>query len=204
MKNKKIICIPFAYKPNMQSGENVFSLGNKRLLIYMKNASVALVSAKRYNKDADVILATNLLEHDMPDEIVDVLKRENVEIVTIPYDEFCFPAEYTWSLAFYKLCVLKHLCAEGFEKLIYLDTDVYIQGNLESIWREVEQKILLYDINHGLEVEDYKELCYEVNNFVGGVRTLIHILHIMEVNFSLQTIKMQSNLLHMQKKYLTK
>ena len=30
----------------MQSGENVFSSGDKRLLIYMKNASVALVSAK--------------------------------------------------------------------------------------------------------------------------------------------------------------
>lgn len=44
MKNKKIICIPFAYKPNMQSGENVFSSGDKRLLIYMKNASVALAS----------------------------------------------------------------------------------------------------------------------------------------------------------------
>lgn len=52
MKNKKIICIPFAYKPNMQSGENVFSSGDKRLLTYMKNASVALVSAKRFNKDA--------------------------------------------------------------------------------------------------------------------------------------------------------
>lgn len=178
MNNRKIICIPFAYKPNMQSGENVFSSGDKRLLIYMKNASVALVSAKRYNEDADVILATNLLEHDMPDEIVDVLKRENVKIVTIPYDEFCFPAEYTWSLAFYKLCVLKHLCVEGFEKLIYLDTDVYIQGNLESIWREVEQKILLYDINHGLEVEDYKEFCYEVNNFVcGGTNTHPYITH---------------------------
>lgn len=178
MKNKKIICIPFAYKPNMQSGENVFSLGNKRLLIYMKNASVALVSAKRFNKDAEVILSTNLLESDMPDEIVSVLRRENVGIVTIPYDEFCFPAEYTWSLAFYKLCVLKHLCAEGFEKLIYLDTDVYIQGNLESIWREVEQKILLYDINHGLEVEDYKELCCEVNNFVcGGTNTHPYITH---------------------------
>lgn len=135
------------------------------------------------------------------------MKRENVGIVTIPYDEFWFPAEYTWSLAFYKLCVLKHLCAEGFEKLIYLDTDVYIQGDLESIRREVEQKILLYDINHGLEVEDYKGLCCEVNNFFvcgGERRTHIHRLHIMEVNFSLQIIKMQSNLLHMQKKCLTK
>lgn len=61
--------------------------------------------------------------------------------------------------------MLKHLCDEGFKKLIYLDTDVYIQGNLESIWREVEQKILLYDINHGLEVEDYKSFCSEVKKF---------------------------------------
>ena len=73
-----------------------------------------------------------------------------------------------WSLAFYKLCVLKHICNEGFEKLIYLDTDVYIQDNLESIWRETENKILLYDINHGLGVEDYKILCSEVKNFVCG------------------------------------
>ena len=62
--------------------------------------------------------------------------------------------------------MLKHLCDEGFKKLIYLDTDVYIQGNLESIWREVEQKILLYDINHGLEVEDYKSFCSEVKKFL--------------------------------------
>lgn len=175
-RNKNIICVPFAYKANMQSGENVSSSGNQRLFIYLKNASVALISAKHFNKDADVILATSLLEHEIPEEIRKVLKREDIKIITIPYDEFCFSSEYTWSLAFYKLCVLKHLCNVGFEKVVYLDTDVYIQGNFESIWKEVEQKILLYDINHGLNVEDYRSFCNEVKIF-NNLNNQMYITH---------------------------
>lgn len=87
-----------------------------------------------------------------------------------------FFSEYTWSLAFYKLCVLKHLCNVGFEKVVYLDTDVYIQGNFESIWKEVEQKILLHDINHGLNVEDYRSFCNEVKIF-NNLNNLMYITH---------------------------
>ena len=173
---KKIICVPFAYKANMQSGENVFSSGNQRLFMYLKNASVALVSAKHFNKDVDVILATNLLELEIPEEIRNVLKRKDIKIITIPYDEFCFSAEYTWSLAFYKLCVLKYLCNIGFEKMVYLDTDVYIQDNFEFIWKEVEQKILLYDINHGLNVEDYRGFCNEIKIFK-NLKDQMYITH---------------------------
>ena len=74
-------------------------------------------------------MATSLLEHEILEEIRKVLKKGDIKIITLSYDGFCFPAEYTWSLAFYKLCVLKHLCNTGFEKIVYLDTDVYIQGN---------------------------------------------------------------------------
>ena len=163
-----VICVPFAYKSNTKSGENIFASENRRLLIYLKNACVALVSAKHYNRDAYVVLATNLTRQDIPDEIQKVFERNNIEIMNIPYDEFCFPDEYIWSLAFYKLCVLKHLCDVGFEKVLYLDTDVYVQGNLTSVWKEIEDKILLYDINHGLEVEDYRILCKAVQKFKGG------------------------------------
>lgn len=170
MKNDltNVICVPFAYKSNTKSGENIFVSGNRRLLTYLKNACVALVSAKHYNRDAYVVLATNLTKQNIPDEIQNVLEENNIEIMNIPYDEFCFPDEYIWSLAFYKLCVLKHLCDIGFEKVLYLDTDVFVQGNLTSVWKEIEDKILLYDINHGLEVEDYRILCNEVQNFKDG------------------------------------
>lgn len=173
---RNIIVTPFAYKNKYGGGVNLSASGNERIVFYLRNACVALVSAKHFNKNADVILATNLLESEIPLEILNVLKREEIKIITIPYDEFCFPAEYTWSLAFYKLCVLKHLCNTGFEKIVYLDTDVYIQGNFESIWKEVEQNILLYDINHGLEVEDYRILWREVESFMDSKERL-YITH---------------------------
>lgn len=122
------------------------------------------------------MLATNLAEEELPQEIRDILNRVHVQIIDIPYDEFRFPAEYTWSLAFYKLCVLKHFCKTGFKKIAYLDTDVYIQDNFEFIWKEIENKILLYDINHGLGVDDYKSFCEEIEQFL-GMEGNIYITH---------------------------
>ena len=86
-------------------------------------------------------------------------------------------------MTFYKLYVLKYLCNTGFENIVYLDTAVYIQGNFELIWKEVKQKILLYDINHGLEVEDYRILCHEVESFMNSKERL-YITHYSEEFFT--------------------
>lgn len=44
-----LICIPFAYEENMNSGVNVSIKGKGKIEIYLKNACVALISAKYYN-----------------------------------------------------------------------------------------------------------------------------------------------------------
>ena len=105
-------------------------------------------------------------------------------------------------MTFYKLYVLKYLCNTGFEKIVYLDTAVYIQGNFELIWKEVKQKILLYDINHGLKVEDYRILCHEVESFMNSKKD--YILHIIVKNFLHHIIRMKCSLLHMLKEYMKK
>lgn len=46
-----LICIPFAYEENMNSGVNVSIKGKGKIEIYLKNACVALISAKYYNPD---------------------------------------------------------------------------------------------------------------------------------------------------------
>ncbi len=48
-----LICIPFAYEENMNSGVNVSIKGKGKIEIYLKNACVALISAKYYNPDSD-------------------------------------------------------------------------------------------------------------------------------------------------------
>lgn len=47
----------------------------------------------------------------------------------------------------------------------------------------MKQKILLYDINHGLEVEDYRILCHEVESFMNSKERL-YITHYSEKFFT--------------------
>ena len=63
---------------------------NERLLMYMKNACVALVSAKKYNPESDCALVTNLSDNEIPAEIHEIFTRENIKIFHFPFDEFRF------------------------------------------------------------------------------------------------------------------
>lgn len=138
--------IPYANNPLMRSGENV--IDKKRFDIYMKNSCVALLSAKHYNAESDVALVTNI---DVPDKYKSLLQKNDIIIINVEFDSFCFQDNYKWGLAFYKLCALKYVVENyDYDFISYLDADVYIQSNFENIWKECTQNILLYDINHGL------------------------------------------------------
>ena len=69
---------------------------------------------------------------------------------------------------------MKHLCECDYDTICYMDADVYIQGGFDAIWKECEENILLYDINHGLNTKDYIELCDEVEKFNGGYGLITH------------------------------
>lgn len=152
----------------------IFLRGGRRLFIYLKNACVALRSAKYYNPDCEVALATNLDKEDIPQEFVDVLLTGNVEIMKIPFDKFHFSEGYTWGLAFYKLCVLWYVSQMSYDAVCYMDTDVFVQGSFDAIWSECEQNILLYDINHGLNTGNYVRLCDEIEAYEGKRKLITH------------------------------
>ena len=165
----RIIAIPFAYEQDMNSGVNIRRDG--ALQVYLKNICVASISAKRYNPECVVAMVTNLNSDEIPEEIVDVFRDNKIEIINAPFDQFRFPADYLWSLAFYKLCALSHLVELGFKKICYLDADVYIQGSFEALWQECDEKLLLYDINHGLNTKDYQIICSEFDEFFADNKT---------------------------------
>lgn len=172
MMKKNIICIPFAHIDKYNSGLNV--RGGGTVEIYLKNAAVACVSAKMHNPGCEVAFATNLTESDLPESFIDLLTQHNILILHIAYDTFVFPEDYLWSLAFYKLCVLKHLADMDCESICYLDTDVYIQGSFDQLWEECKQNIMLLDINHGLGTSDYRILMDELAQFFDGRRYITH------------------------------
>lgn len=160
---KNIICVPFAFEQGYNSGVNLKK--NNKIEIYLKNATVALVSAKWKNPECDVIFATNISTSNIPVEYVEIMDKVGVEIIKVEFDNYKFAFDYKWSLAFYKLCVLKKFIQMGFQNCCYMDTDVYVQGSFDSIWIECKHRILLYDINHGLEVEEYRKIINEINTF---------------------------------------
>lgn len=161
----RIIAFPFAFQANMNSGVNIRK--EKALETYLKNICVAAISAKHYNPDCFVAFVTSLDSKDIPDFTTQLLQGHGVEIIHIPFDRFCFEPDYPWSLAFYKLCALSHLIEKGFDSICYLDADVFIQGSFDPIWKECRQNLLLYDINHGLQTENYRQICSEFAAFSG-------------------------------------
>lgn len=166
-----LICTPFAFKKGANTGVNI---KGDAYNVYMKNACVALCSAKYYNSDCEVALVTNIPEEQISDEYINVFKQFDIKIIEIPFDYFRFADKYEWSLAFYKLCTLKHLTNSKYENICYLDTDVYVQSNLNNLWRECRNSIMLYDINHGLQVTDYQIICDEFKEFLGKKAYLTH------------------------------
>ena len=163
--------IPYADLDNANTGVNITKRSNRKE-IYLKNCCVALLSAKRYNKDCDVALVTNI---DVPDNYQRLLLRNNIKIISVNFDSFRFADKYTWALAFYKLCALKHVVKEyDYKYYAYLDSDVYVQSSFDCIWKECDCNIMLYDINHGLQVENYRRLMSEVFEFRGKREIITH------------------------------
>ena len=166
----KLIFIPYANIDNASTGVNI-SKKESSINIYLKNACVALISAKHYNSSCDVALVTNT---DIPEPYKSLLSSNNVMIIKFPFDCFYFGKEYGWSLAFYKLCALNHIVSETqYEYVSYMDTDVYVQSSFDYIWKECDDHILLYDINHGIQVRDYNRLLNELEIF-GIKKALTH------------------------------
>lgn len=161
-----IIFVPFAYVPDAKSGVNITATGKSCINLYLKNATVALFSAKYYNPACTVALVTNLDSQDIPVSFRILFEKQNIQIIQIPFDRFIFGRNYPWFVAFFKLCALSYMVEREFTHFCFLDTDVYIQHSFDAIWKESEHFILLYDINHGLNTLHYQQIIEEFQSFL--------------------------------------
>lgn len=168
-----IVLIPYAEKRNSQSGENIKAGENTRADLYFKNCCVAAISARKHSDDrTDVALVTNI---QVPQKYEKLLQSNGVLVIRQDFDAFCFGDQYTWSLAFYKLCAVYKVVQQfPYDYYAYLDSDVYVQSDFSPIWKECDDHILLYDINHGLQVEHYRHFLSEVEQFTGDKTKITH------------------------------
>ena len=162
--SNKLIFIPFAFDAKKRTGNNM-STSSIAHEIYCKNFCVALVSLKKYNPECDDALVTNC---EISDFFKKILVDNNIIIHKCDFDSFVFPNDFPWSLAFYKLCALKYMVEEfDYQHYCYLDADIIANGSLDGVWLETEQNIILYDINHGFNVPNYRKFLESIELFLG-------------------------------------
>lgn len=171
-KRKGIIMIPYAEIKDYNSGVNISDQSNRRD-IYLKNCCVTCLSARYHNDEkTDVALVTNI---KVPEKYQQLLIQNHILVIHQEFDLFKFSEDYSWSLAFYKLCVLYRLLDRfEYDYYAYLDSDVYIQSGFENIWTECKDNILLYDINHGLQVEHYNHFLNEIKLYLNTDKKITH------------------------------
>lgn len=131
--------------------------------IYMKNIVVSLTSAKQQNPKDEVMLVTNA---NPSEPYYSMLKEAGVVIRLLPYENYCVPKHFAWSLAFYKLCVLDYLSKETeYEKILMMDTDTISMRSYEDIWQEAEYELMLYSVNHAYSHFDRQDVCSYLTKF---------------------------------------
>jgi hypothetical protein len=123
--------------------------------LYIQNSLVSLGSAS-FHTDADRFLVSNV---PVPAAYHFFLEQYQILNKVIPFDQFVFPTNVSWSFAFYKLCALNHLVQEtDYDLFCLLDTDTLIIHDLETLWQEASfDKILLLNLREAIDHPDRKK-----------------------------------------------
>lgn len=161
--NKNCIFCAYAYLDGFKGGV-ALNLIDDQVSIYIKNAIVSLVSAKKNNEDCDVALVTNI---KIPQKYKSILESNDILVKEKEFDRFKFDKDYKWSLAFYKLCALEKMLEEDYENYLLIDTDTYIQSSLEDLWEDTKYNIMLYNLNRRINHENYKRFNEEIKALLG-------------------------------------
>lgn len=128
------------------------SAGNETTQMYLKNIFVSLVSAQRKNPEDSFALCVN---EEIDPAWVKRFSDEGIEVKVIPFDTFFISKDFTWALAYFKLCVMKALTDEGkYDRYLLMDADTYTTRSFEDIWRECNFGVLLYPLGHSFSHSD--------------------------------------------------
>lgn len=138
---------------------------NNSLHTYLCNAFVALKTTKKYNPEINVGIVTNA---SVDSETIALFESECIRVYRAPFDEFLFPKENQWSLAFFKLSsynwAIRNL---EYDYYIQLDCDVVCNGDLSDLIEESKRSIVMlsgpFTFNHPIRTQFLKayKLLYE-------------------------------------------
>lgn len=171
IRKRSLIFVPFGYIEKAETGANIKKNWNV-LSLYLKNCCVALASAKHYNPNSDVALVTNI---EIPEPFAGILKKEDILVFHENFEEFDFGPGYFQRLSFYYSCGLyRTIKNHPYDYYVCLDSDIYVQASLNPIWEELDQRMLLWDTEHGLQNSSYVAFLKEIHEYTGNDELIPH------------------------------
>ena len=140
---------------------------------YYMNSYVSLYTAKLQNNNCDVMLITNA---EVPSKFLELFENSEIKIKYQDFDCFNLSNEFSWALAFYKLCALYHVANESeYDHYILLDTDTFVAKKLDELIYEIKDGgIMLYNIGHSYAHKDRKILIDNYQKNFGRSANIIH------------------------------
>lgn len=137
---KKIVFIPVAHKKGYSMSANLSCDNDKGYEIYLQNAIVALKSVKDYNTDVDVAIVTNI---PLTNYYQELTKKHGILHYECPFVDFVMPANFTWSLTFFKIATIKYVVEHlNYEYYLQLESDEICINSLSDMWEELDNKLL--------------------------------------------------------------
>lgn len=168
---KKLVFNALAFKEGFSTSMQIKNSLNKQET-YLKNSFVSLKSSLIQNPDVDAILFVN---EDIPLKYKEKFEDNGIKVHKIEFSEFILPKEFNWSLAFFKLEALKYAVQNlAYEKYLMLDTDTFVVNQLEDLWIECNNGILLYDVDHKVSHPHRKEIYENMHKYTKNNRLINH------------------------------
>lgn len=153
--------------PQMQGGG--FDTVDKAMDSYLKNAIVALASARLHNPDAVCILNCNF---EVPESLIQTVQKAGIQIHMVPFGKHESNEAFQWAVTQYKFDSMAYVLElMGDEDvMLLLDTDTVCMRKLDELFSEASQSLILYPTAHGFcqdkraEIRfNYREM-YKVKN----------------------------------------
>lgn len=116
--------------------------------VYLKNAIVALASAKIQNPDARCILNCNF---EVDAILKTIAEQAGIEIHLVPYGAFRSNETFSWAITQYKFDSMAYVLGlmEAEDCMLLLDTDTVCVREMSEIFDEAKQALVLYAMYHG-------------------------------------------------------
>lgn len=150
--------------PQMQNS-SVKSVDNA-MNVYLKNAIIALVSAKIQNPEAVCILNCNF---EISAHLRKVAERAQIEIHAVPYGAYMSNEAFPWAITQYKYDSMEHVVGlmEDDDTMVLLDTDTVCVHSLREVFEESRYGLILYAVYHGYHQEKRQSIIRNYQKIFG-------------------------------------